>query len=123
MKPQSFDSGSKANRVLRLAFVLLALLCLVFPAMLQAAGTITYVQGNSADPQAAQTTVNVTFTAAQTAGNLNVVAVGWNDSTAAVVSVTDTSGNTYTRAVGPTVRAGFASQSLYYPHNTAAAAA
>ena len=44
-------------------------------------------------PQASQTSVPVTFTAAQTAGDLNVVAVGWNDSTATVTKVADTSGN------------------------------
>ena len=67
--------------------------------------------------------MNVTFTAAQIAGDLNVVVVGWNDSTATVSAVTDTSGNTYTRAVGPTVLSGVASQSIYYAKNIAAAAA
>src|SRR5580700_277637 len=61
---------------------------------------ITYVQGNYAEPQTPQTTVNVTFTAAQLAGDLNVVVVGWFDSTAVVSSVTDSRGNTYARAVG-----------------------
>ena len=45
-------------------------------------GTPTYVQGNSATPQTPQTTVTVPYTAAQTAGNLNVVVVGWNDTSA-----------------------------------------
>ena len=65
--------------------------------------------------------MNVTFTAAQIAGDLNVVVVGWNDSTATVSTVTDTSGNIYTRAVGPTVQAGLASQSIYYAKNIVAA--
>ena len=85
--------------------------------------SITYVQGNYATPQTPQTTVSVTFTAAQTAGDLNVVVVGWNDSTAAVSAVTDSKGNTYTRAVGPTVQSGIASQSIYYAKNIAAAVA
>ena len=38
--------------------------------------TINYVQGNYATPQTPQTTVNVTFTAAQVAGDLNVVVGG-----------------------------------------------
>jgi hypothetical protein len=67
--------------------------------------------------------VNVTFTAAQVAGDLNVIAVGWNDSTAAVGTVTDTKGNTYTRAVGPTIVSGALSQSIYYARNIATAAA
>jgi hypothetical protein len=85
--------------------------------------TITYVQGNYATPQTSQTTVPVTFTSAQVAGDLNVVVAGWNDSTAVVSAVTDSKGNTYTRAVGPTVQSGYASQSIYYAKNIAAAAA
>ncbi len=46
--------------------------------------SISYVQGNYATPQTPQTTVNVAFIAAQVAGDLNVVVVGWNDSTASV---------------------------------------
>ena len=38
------------------------------------------------------TSVTVTYTAAQTAGDLNVVIVGWNDTTAQISSVTDTKG-------------------------------
>src|SRR5262249_40725372 len=53
---------------------------------------------------------------AQTAGNLNVVVVGWKDNTAAVSSVTDTAGNTYIRAFGPTSGTGV-SQSIYYAKN------
>ncbi len=88
-----------------------------------AATTISYVQGNSATPQTAQSTVIVPFTAAQNPGDLNVVVVGWNDSTAVVSAVTDTKGNTYARAVGPTVQSGTASQSIYYAKNIAAAGA
>jgi uncharacterized membrane protein len=84
---------------------------------------IAYVQGNAATPQTSETTVNVTFNAAQAAGDLNVVVVGWNDTTAMVSTVTDSSGNAYTRAVGPTVLSGDASQSIYYAKNIAAAAA
>jgi hypothetical protein len=87
---------------------------------------IAYVQGNDATPQTSETTVNVTFNAAQAAGDLNVVVVGWFDTTAVVSSVTDSSGNTYTRAVGPTTISGSVwpiSQSIYYAKNIAAAAA
>ena len=84
---------------------------------------ISFVQVNSAVPQTPQSSVSVTYTAAQTAGNLNVVVVGWNDSTAVVNSVTDSRGNVYARAVGPTIRAGVASQSIYYAKNIVAAAA
>jgi len=81
------------------------------------------VQRNFADPQTPQTTVTVAFTGAQTAGDLNVVVVGWNDSTASVSSVTDTKGNSYVVAVGPTVQTGVATQAIYYAENIAGAAA
>src|SRR5262249_39595917 len=79
----------------------------------------TFVQGNYADPQTAQTTVTVSFAAAQTAGDLNVVVVGWNDSNRQVSSVADRSGNSYALAIGPTAISGKASQSIYYAKNIA----
>ena len=51
---------------------------------------ITFVQANAAVPQTPQPSVAVPFTSAQTAGDLNVVAVGWSDATTQVQSVTDT---------------------------------
>jgi Domain of unknown function (DUF1929)/Bacterial Ig domain len=49
-----------------------------------------------------------------------VVIVGWNDSTSRVSSVTDTKGNVYQLAVGPTILSGTVSQSIYYAKNIAA---
>jgi hypothetical protein len=83
---------------------------------------ITFRQVNSSVPQSPQTTVTTAYTAAQTAGNLNVVIVGWNNATATVTSVTDTKGNVYSLATGPTVFSGHA-QSIYYAPNIAAATA
>ena len=88
-----------------------------------AAPVITPVQGNYLAPQSSQTTVSVTFTGAQTAGNLNVIVVGWNDGTSTVSSVSDSKGNTYQLAVGPTVAGGLLSQSIYYAKSIVAAAA
>src|SRR5262245_3614551 len=85
--------------------------------------TPTFVQQNSATPQASQSAVQVSFPGAQTAGNLNVVVVGWNDTTATVASVTDSKGNAYARAVGPITLSGALSQSIYYAKNIAAASA
>jgi Galactose oxidase-like, Early set domain/Bacterial Ig domain len=82
---------------------------------------ITFRQGNYAVPQSPQTAVAVTFTAAQQAGNLNVVVVGWNDSTAMITSVTDSRGNPYSVAVSPTVRTGAASHAIYFASNIGAA--
>jgi len=87
------------------------------------AGTITYVQGNYATPQTPQSTVPVIFTGAQAAGDMNVVAVGWNDSTATVTGLVDSSGNVYTLAAAPIVVSGFATQAIYYAPNIVAAAA
>ena len=91
-------------------------------------GAIKFVQVNYAAPQTAQTSATVTYKAAQGAGDLNVVVVGWNDSTATVTSVTDVKGNVYARAVGPTIQPGPAgggglSQAIYYAKNIAGAAA
>ncbi|MBV8050470.1 MAG: hypothetical protein JOZ80_04740, partial [Acidobacteriaceae bacterium] len=68
--------------------------------------------------QASAPSVSVAFTNAQTAGDLNVVAVGWGDNTSAVSSVTDTKGNTYVRAVGPSSISGL-QHSIYYAKNIA----
>jgi hypothetical protein len=60
----------------------------------------------------------VSFSNAQTAGNLNVVVVAWGDSTSTIKSVTDSRGNPYTLAAGPTVGPGL-SQATYYAKNIA----
>ena len=88
-----------------------------------APAAISFVQVNSANPQSPQRTVTVTYTAAQVAGDLNVVVVGWNSSTATISSVADSAGNTYLLAVGPTVQTGTATQAIYYAKNIVASAA
>ena len=82
-------------------------------------GTIAFVQVNAADPQTASASVPVAYLTAQTAGNLNVVAVGWNDTTSTVNSVTDTRGNNYVQA-GTTVTGTGLRQAIYYARNIAA---
>jgi hypothetical protein len=77
---------------------------------------ISFGQVASATPQAPTATVPVTFPAAQTVGNLNIVVVGWNDTTAVVQSVKDSAGNTYNLAVGPTLGTAL-QQSIYYAAN------
>jgi hypothetical protein len=66
--------------------------------------------------QASNTSVAVAYVHSQTAGDLNVVAVGCRDTTSSIVSLTDSQGNTYTRAVGPTTTTGL-QQSIYYAKN------
>jgi len=80
---------------------------------------------NSPIPANSPSTVGVAFTNAQTAGNTNVVVVGWGASSA-VVSVTDTQGNTYSEAMGTnTVNIGTGSQvsqNIWYAPNIKAGA-
>ena len=83
---------------------------------------IAYIQSASQDPVSA-TSVTVNYAAAQNAGDLNVVVIGWANSTAQVNSVTDSKGNNYLVAVGPTTLAHVATQVIYYAPNIAAAAA
>ena len=83
----------------------------------------TFRQTNNAVPQSPVSTVSVTFTAAQSAGNLNVVAIGWSDTTSQVLSVTDNRSNNYQRAAGPTTQAQTGTQSIYYAPNIVAAPA
>src|SRR5262245_59720546 len=89
-----------------------------------AAAAISFVQVNSANPRTSQSTVSAVYKSAQTAGNTNIVVVGWGDTGHAVVSVTDTKGNVYTPAVGLTVNTnGGISQTIYYAKGIVAATA
>ncbi len=100
----------------RLAVALASLATLARPLLAQT-GPPAFVQANWTAKSSSSVTVASTYSAAQTAGNLNVVVVTWNDATAQVQAVTDTTGNTYQRAVGPTTRSSAASQSLYFAIN------
>jgi len=84
---------------------------------------IAFVQSAYAVPATPPTSVAVTYSSAQVAGDTNVVVVGWNDSTATVSSISDSKGNPYLLAVGPTVLSGAVSQSIYYAKNIAPASA
>jgi hypothetical protein len=92
--------------------------CCLFPQLLSAAPTLLHQAYQT--PQTSQTTVKISFPGPQIAGDLNVIVVGWNDSSAHVSSVADANLNPYSLAVGPTVRTGSLSQSIYYAKNVAA---
>jgi hypothetical protein len=85
--------------------------------------TISFVQSNYATPQSGQTSVAVPYSAAQLVGDLNVVVVGWNNTSAALNSVSDSSGNMYSLAVGPTQLSGTLTQSIFFAKNIVPAAA
>src|SRR5882724_2541480 len=117
------DQGSTLRVRLARSLALLALLLTAASGRTFAA-PIAFVQSNSATPlSSSQSTVTVTFTAAQTLGNLNVVVVGWNDSTSTISGVTDSRGNSYAVAAAPVVQSATASQAIYYAKNILAAAA
>ncbi len=87
------------------------------------AAAIAFVQVNSSEPQSPETSVGAAYTLAQNAGDLNVVAVGWSNSTSSVTSVTDTAGNIYALASAPVVYSGVEAQALYYSKDISASAA
>ena len=78
-----------------------------------APATASFAQVAAATPQVPTQVVTVTYPGAQTAGDLNVVVVGWNDTTSTVQSVKDSAGNNYSLAIGPTTGSGLR-QSIYY---------
>jgi hypothetical protein len=79
---------------------------------------ISFGQVAAATPQSSSATVSIAYPSAQTLGDMNIVVVGWNDTTSTVQSVKDGAGNTYYLAIGPTAASGL-SQSLYYASNIA----
>lgn len=118
VKISSLVARWRSSSIFRIGVLMWALLC--------AAGTAeavsAYVQGNSRNDSGTYTTVPVPFTGAQTAGNLNVVIVGYGGN-ATVASISDSRGNTYAQAVGPTSVIAPAHQYIYYAKNIVAAAA
>ena len=80
------------------------------------------VQVKAATPQTSQTAVPVTYTNTQQAGDTNIIAIGWNNTTSTITAVTDTAGNTY-QAATPTTRGTGISQAIYYAPNIKAAPA
>ena len=83
---------------------------------------LAFVQVAAVTPQTNQTTVAVTYASAQVAGDTNILAIGWNNTTSNITSVTDSAGNVYQLAV-PTARGSGISQAIYYASNIKAAAA
>jgi hypothetical protein len=84
--------------------------------------TPAFVQEHYAVPTAS-TSVSVAYTSAQSAGDLNVVAIGWYNTTTTVASVTDTAGNSYTAALGVTTSSKAGSLQIWYAQNIASSSA
>jgi hypothetical protein len=82
-------------------------------------GSIKFVQvGSNSNPQASVASISATYPQNQTAGDLNVIVVGWGDTTSSISSVTDSHGNNYAVAVAATVNtAAKLQQAIYYLKN------
>jgi hypothetical protein len=110
--------GNLCSRIPALSAALTMLLgTLIFFYPNTTLATPAFVQGNYAVPQFPQSSVIVPYTASQAAGDLNVVVIGWNDTTAQISSVTDTTGNVYQLVIGPTQVNGSLSQSIFCAKN------
>ena len=83
---------------------------------------MTFVQASSSPVTGPVTDLTVPYPAAQLAGSLSVVVVGWNNPAAQVLSVVDTSGNTYQLSAGPVTRPGLGNQAIYAASNVVGAA-
>lgn len=96
---------------------MLAIMLATLPVLISAQ---TFVQANSNTARTTTTSISVAFNTAQATGNLNVVVVGWADTTSTVHSVTDSNANTYVLAAGTNATTGGApgaSQAVYYAKN------
>jgi hypothetical protein len=85
--------------------------------------SIAFVQVASATNPATAGRLSATYDQSQGAGDLNVVAIGWNDTTSSVTSVRDSAGNTYRLAAGPTRYAPDLTQAVYYAQSIAGSGA
>jgi|GEM_PF-4310874 len=89
-----------------------------------AAPSPKFVQANESLYVDSASSLQAIYKGAQVAGDLNIVTVQWQDVTANVRSVQDSSGNTYVLAVGPTRNTDQpGSQAIYYASNIHAAEA
>src|SRR5256884_4976353 len=113
-------------RMLKVDFVQSFLLVVISWSLLlcvsqQAAAQMKFVQVNSAVPTSTAT-ISATYNSAQTAGNMNVVAIGWDSSFITLKTLTDSKGNSYKLAVSYVDSTGI-TQATYYAPNVVAAAA
>ncbi|PYU48200.1 MAG: hypothetical protein DMG53_07075 [Acidobacteria bacterium] len=113
-------------RMLKVDFVQSFLLVVISWSLLlcvsqQAAAQMKFVQVNSAVPTSTAT-ISATYNSAQTAGNMNVVAIGWDSSFITLKTLTDSKGNSYKLAVSYVDSTGI-TQAIYYAPNVVAAAA
>jgi hypothetical protein len=83
-------------------------------------GLISFVQVNAAQPQNANS-ATAPFNNPQTAGDTNIVVVGWSDATNTVTAVRDMAGNAYS-ILTPKISVGSTSQVIYIANSIFGAA-
>jgi Bacterial Ig domain len=81
---------------------------------------IAFKQQNFSTATNNQRAVSTTYTNAQTAGNTNIVAIGWRSDEGEISKVTDDRGNAYELAAPLTRGEGNLSQAIYYAKNIVA---
>ena len=97
---------------------LVCLVVLLIGCGIHAKASVNLVQVAATTPQGQSSSVAVSYARAQIAGNLNIVVVGWNDTTAKASSVSDTRGNVYSLAAAP-LKGTRLTQAIYYATNIA----
>jgi hypothetical protein len=85
------------------------------------AAVIAFVQATSQDTKNSVTAASATYANPQQAGDLDVVVVGWSDSSHGVSSISDSAGNVYVRAAAPASANGVV-LAIYYAAKIASAA-
>ena len=73
---------------------------------------ISFVQTNYNTSKSANS-ISAAYSAAQSANDLNIVVMGWNDTSASITSVKDSSGNSYSQA-GALLKGTKLTQAIYY---------
>lgn len=81
---------------------------------------LSFIQSRGASNVTSASSVALAFTSNELAGDLNVVFVGWNNTTAHINTLTDSRGNAYVLAAGPTANGSNATQAAYYAKNVIA---
>jgi hypothetical protein len=75
-----------------------------------------FIQQAYSVPQTPQLVLSVPYPQSQSAGNANLLAIGWNDAVATITNISDSVSNNYQIAV-PTFRGNGMSQAIYYCPN------
>lgn len=82
-------------------------------------GSPAYVQNSWVTPQTPVSSLALALSVPQVSSDLLVVFIGWGDTSAAITTVTDSRGDTFALAAGPTKRTTTITQSAYYAKNIA----